>query len=321
MNKDNYSFLEYIWTVYVRRLARFKSVYLNLSMLISTTSSLENVKEHFPAITYKYRDWNDSKHKTIITKQQVYFAPPSIFWKFGDPFDCRFPVEFDFSYEANRPALEGGYPYDKSSMTRRDLEFELKRQHRVNTETEAAQKQFIQNYYDLSNHHLGILSITGRNDNLKIWESNYAVDFNGFCVGIDFRECLNELAKAGIGGGTVSYVASDTAPLKYVSTYNRNSDEVIAHHIELTHTKYKQYTFEEEYRLTKRFFSNKLWSNIPNEDRLFTVPKECFKTVTFGYKMPEASRQEIVQACTEQGLVVDFNVASPSEDGLVLIKT
>jgi hypothetical protein len=289
-------------------------------MFFSSTSSLENVKEYFPVITYKYRDWNDPNHKTIITAQQVFFAPPSIFWKLGDIHDCRFPVEFDFSYEANRPALEGGYPYDKSGMTRKDLEFELRRQYRINMGTESAQKEFVQKYYDLANHHLGILSITGRNDNLKIWQSGYAVDFNGFCVGIDFRDCLPELAGAGIGGGTISYVPPGTPALNNVSTYTHTTDEVMSHHLELIHTKYEEYNFEEEYRLTKRLYSNKLWSDIPVMDRLFTVPKRCFKTVTFGYRMPETLRQEIVQACVQQDLAVDFFVASLAADGSVILE-
>lgn len=284
-------------------------------MYTSSITSLENVKDYFPDITYKYRDWNDPYHKTILTNQQVYFAPPSSFWKMGDPYDCRFPVEFDFSFEANRIALERGYPYDTSGMSRRDLEFELRRQHHINAGTEEAKRKFMERYYTSSSHHLGVLSITGRNNNLKIWQSKYAVHFHGFCVGINFRECIQELADNHIGGGNIMYVTSETPPIKHISVFTHSQDEVIGLHLKLIHTKYETFSFEEEYRLTKRFYQHPILGPTAQADRLFTVPKHCFKSVTFGYKMPDRDRQEIVQVCADQNLTVDFYVASPAIDG------
>ena len=46
----------------------------------------------FPPVVYKYRNWNDQNHKTIITQKEVFFASPS---SFDDPHDCRIPIRHD----------------------------------------------------------------------------------------------------------------------------------------------------------------------------------------------------------------------------------
>lgn len=289
-------------------------------MLSVQTTSLDNVREYFPEITYKYRDWSNPHHKTIITEQQVFFSPPSAFWEMGDEHDCRFPIEWDFSYDASRGALDRLFPEDRSGIRPKDFEILLKQRHYFNVGTPERQARFIDNYYELSNRRLGVLSITGRNDNLEIWQSPYANDFTGFCVGIDFKACLQELAKANIGGGEIKYVPRDHPSFKYVSASTRPDDEVMSLHIELIHTKYVEYQFEEEYRLTQRYYMDPFDAPIPKEARLFRVPRQCYKSVTFGYLMPKASRQEIVQACTFQGLNVEYFVATPTEASAVIVE-
>ena len=49
-------------------------------------ASFEEMKGEFPEILYKYRSWDDSFHKKVITHRELFFSPPT--W-FEDPKDCR----------------------------------------------------------------------------------------------------------------------------------------------------------------------------------------------------------------------------------------
>src|SRR5262245_954759 len=45
-----------------------------------------------PDTVYKYREWNNPIHKTIITQLQVFLSPPT---GFEDPLDCKNPIRYD----------------------------------------------------------------------------------------------------------------------------------------------------------------------------------------------------------------------------------
>ena len=50
-----------------------------------------------PKTLYKYRDWTNSNHRKLITKQEIYLPKPS---EFNDPFDGNIPVRWDLiTYE------------------------------------------------------------------------------------------------------------------------------------------------------------------------------------------------------------------------------
>ena len=286
-------------------------------MFISETSSIENIEENFPDILYKYRNWSDINHKTILSKQEVFFAAPE---SFSDKNDCRFPIDWNFTYESFRPYLNATFPGDKTLLLKKDYEFELKNQYNSILGTEEKRLQFIEEYYFLSNYHLGILSLTARNDNTEIWKSDYAVNFSGFCVGIDFKKCLELLAKNKIGGGKISYVPESHPKFEYVSPHLTTGNEVLELFIKTLHTKYLPYGFEEEYRLTKYLFDNDYWNEVLIEDRKFVVPKECFKSIIFGYKMTDSDIREIINLCNQQELKVDFFKAILTDKDQVLLE-
>ncbi len=156
-------------------------------MVISETSSIEKVKENFPDILYKYRKWANPLHKTIISDQELFFAAPD---SFTDKRDCRFPLDWNFTYEFFQPFLETTFNGGKSQLLEKDYEFELRNQYNKILGNKEKEENFIEEYYQLSNHHLGVLSLTARNNNIDIWKSDYADNFKGFCVGINFKDCL-----------------------------------------------------------------------------------------------------------------------------------
>lgn len=95
-------------------------------MIISEIYSVENIKKNFPEILYKYRDWSDPFHKTILTNQELFFAAPD---RFLDKNDCRFPIEWDFSFSFFKPILKANLKADKSQMLEKDYDFEIKNEY------------------------------------------------------------------------------------------------------------------------------------------------------------------------------------------------
>jgi hypothetical protein len=63
-----------------------------LMEIIETISKKTFEEMNLPDTIYKYRNWDDPFHKTIITQQEVYFAKPT---SFEDPLDCKNPVRYD----------------------------------------------------------------------------------------------------------------------------------------------------------------------------------------------------------------------------------
>ena len=291
-------------------------------MMFFEEVDIEDARRLLPdGLTYKYRDWDDKFHKTIITKQEVFFASAEQLHALGDKYDCYSPIDWDFSFESHRPILEKYFPGDKATMSKRDYEFSLRQFHREKAGTEYRQKQYIQNYYQLSTKLLGILSLTERNDNLKIWESElYAKDFTGFCVGFDFRKCIHKLSDSHIGGGNVIYIPHSHPKIVHRMVFNDSKEEYLQMHIEQVHRKFIDYEHEEEYRLIMRLYDKGLEYTPTISDRQFIVPKFCYKNVTFGYKMNPSAIDEIIQSCQDQYLQVDFFTATPDGAGGVQIK-
>lgn len=278
--------------------------------------SIDDVKNLMPDMLYKFRNWELEKHKTILTKQEIFFSSP---YGFTDQFDCRYPINFDMTFERIRPILDYYYPYEKSQVTRRDLDFFLRDHYRKRFGTSAQQQSLIDQWYKDSNDVLGVVSLTTRRDNYAMWGSEYANDFQGFGVGIDFSDCVPELMENHTGGGHVEYVPEDYPKMEFISAALSTHDELVKFHMDLVHRKYETFAFEEEYRLTKRLYQPLYPNGIRVEDRLFQIPKRCFKELLFGCKTPPSYIEEIRTVCQKQGLNVNFFMATHNETKEVVV--
>lgn len=62
-----------------------------MNIVSVSRTSIDGI-EDIPDIVYKYRDWENELHKTIITDRKVYFAEPT---SFEDPLDCKIEVDYE----------------------------------------------------------------------------------------------------------------------------------------------------------------------------------------------------------------------------------
>lgn len=276
----------------------------------------EKLQYIIPPVTYKYRDWDKDFHKSILTKQEIYFSSA---YEFEDELDCRFPVEFDFSYEDIEKRMLFDFKGRKDTTLNLDqikslAKYAYKERFDTTDKRESRRKQF----YELFNHSIGIYCVSCRNDNTHMWKK-YANDFNGICVGTAFYDCRDELLDSNIGGRNINYVDENFPPLKYVGALEENKDYALEiFFMDMVFTKYDSWSQEEEFRLFKIFIEDRL-DKIPTSSRLLKIPKPCFKEIIFGANLSPQSKREIVIVCDQEGLNVKFSVACPDVDNLVRI--
>lgn len=233
------------------------------------TDDSEEIKAMFPNILYKYRMWEDPFHKSILTNQNVYFASA---YQFIDPKDCRFPVDFDFSYERAEAFFMHDIRKNKNRLwTDEQIKSFAKYKHNEGFGSPEKQDQKKQDFYRLFNHHQGILCLCKRNDVPSMW-NEYGEEFKGFCVGVSLNDYIDDLKQNLIFGGTVSYVEANFPPLKYVWASEAKEYELPLFFLRLITTKYDNFKHEDEYRLGK-YFPGSPQRTVTDVDRIYKVPK------------------------------------------------
>ena len=289
-------------------------------MLFFEDITTEEAKELIPERLYKYRLWSKPIHRSTITKRQVWFASPKSLQEMGDKDDCRHPIEWNWDFDKHRAIIDAGFPGDKSALSPDEYERTLRQVHQSAVGTPDLQAQYIEEYYKLTTKLIGVLSVSRRNDNIALWQSKlYAKNFRGFCVGYNFQECLYGLTHKHVGGADIRYVKRDASKIEHRSS-REATGAYLAMHLEQVNRKFTEYKHEEEYRFIVRVYENGLDYELTDEDRTFTVPPFCYKSVTFGFRMKQTAISEIIQACGEENLKVDFFMASPTLTGTVRLK-
>ena len=240
-----------------------------------------------PKVLYKYRNWSDVLHKTILSQQIVFMANPSTF---EDPLDCKLVKRFDLltdeqlfqvyltHSEKNNSSFtaEGHYQYAVDSF----------KQSPMHNNEHIKQLQF--NHLVEFFKRFGVLSLTANPFNNMMW-TKYSDKNKGFCVGFNSDEMFQHLG----GGGRVLYY--DELPIILPT------DDFSIEHRKQVFSKEKKWEFEEEYR-THKFYPYEA-STI---DRSIILPKRCFKEVIFGNSISETDRDEIIALCKSQELEVVF---------------
>ena len=284
--------------------------------------TVEQSKALFPNKLYKFRNWNDLEkfkfHKDIISQMELYFPNPK---EFEDKFDCRFPIEFDFSFETMRTRMRNSYFSSNGIKTLNNAQLDslIKYNYKERFGTIEKQKEKEDEFYTDFRNTLAIYSFSKSNDNLKMWEK-YGDNFNGFCVGFNFRENLESLQCSLLFGTEIEYVEYESEKLPYPSSFNdKNEDDFSELFIDLISKKYKLWNFENEFRLCKQNFDELNFSNIPAFNNKFQIPKGCFFELIFGYKMEQKYRLEIEKYCEVNKLPVSFKIAE-YHNGIVEIR-
>jgi hypothetical protein len=253
--------------------------------------------EGIPETLYKYRSWGMKFHKSLLNDQEIFLASPA---NLNDPFDASLP----FRYKQEELTPENIYKKlievgrkNWPDMTERELqEMAYKRQQSGVFENGEYWKEQHAQSRDSMHKTFGILSCTTKNDNLLMW-AHYADSHRGFCVGMNSEILFNT-----VGGaiGRVNYADSfPTMPL---------FDQNTSYMVEMLNTKSPEWSYEDEFRLTKGGASNKA----------FQLPKEAITEVIFGCNMSEQDRKEIIEALDSKLPHVKIFDATPSLEHFTL---
>ena len=218
-----------------------------------------------PKTVYKYRDWNNSFHRKILSQQQIYLPSPA---EFNDPFDCKLPIAYHLLENDTNLELEYISAFVNKYYAALSPELKEAKIKKILAQGNYKKPEAI---YELNNeiqeyinNYAGIYCITAIRDNILMW-SHYANNHTGFCVGFNSKllfDCFHE-------GQDINYVKD--FPL--ISPI----DEKLIQWNKLVFTKSDMWDYEIEYRLYKQ----------GKTKTTFTIPRESITEIIVGYKMEE----------------------------------
>lgn len=240
-------------------------------LFIVYLSIMENFG-NIPQTLYKYRVWSEKFHKTLLTKGEIFLASPA---QFNDPFDSSLPFRYiekelteDNIFKKLMEVGRKAWPeLTEEELHRRSYE----RQKSGVFENGDYWKEFHDDFKKNIHTTFGVISLTSKNDNLLMW-AHYANSHKGMCVGLD-RDILYETISGTIG------------PVNYAGHFPEMSlfDNTTANIIKMLNTKSEHWIYEDEYRLTKIYSANKV----------YTLPFKAIKEIVLGCNMPMEEKQEI----------------------------
>jgi len=139
-----------------------------------------------PPLLYKYRTWENEKHRRILTNNEIFFSSAR---EFNDPFDCQLNVRWDLITDGQ--AL---------SRIKRLIKEESPNLPDMIVKTAAKHFQGQKHYRDVENlryhdseikRHLaeehGIFGLCETAEDIVMW-SHYSDCHKGFCVAFDFKK-------------------------------------------------------------------------------------------------------------------------------------
>ena len=233
-----------------------------------------------PKIVYKYRDWTNSYHKTILSKQEIYLASPS---DFNDPFDCRITPNLDHlnSDKRIREFIKTVIERYKEKLLQSNTtieEYETGLFDRLKNNKQKEQETWDNELFTIQDFHYGILSLSARWDSILMW-GHYANCHAGFCVG--FHE--DKLSNSGhFGrGGLVKYH-------KEFPFIDPKEDFTPERAFRETFTKARDWSYEIEYRLFK-FFKDK------QANRIVTLDKSFYAELILGLNFPNKDMKAVLE--------------------------
>ena len=254
-----------------------------------------------PDMVYKYRFWDDTYHKEIISEQIVFMAKPS---SFEDKLDCKLQKRYDLmtSQDIYNKYLEDSKKKNPNWTRQQHRKFARDWFEKSPLRNKEQVKYIQKEHFEEFDSRFGVLSLTANPKLLPMWKK-YSNSHKGFCVGFDTKKMFENLG----GGGEVTYY--DELPNIL------HSDRFEIEHSKQVFSKEKKWSFEEEYR------THKFYPKIATDtDRRIKLPKNCYKEIIFGANMPDNDRNEIISICKNQGLDVEFYIENISENNEIIIE-
>jgi len=256
-----------------------------------------------PATVYKYRNWDDKWHKTIITDRQVYMSAPM---DFEDKLDCKNHIRYDlltddeirwkYYMESKMDSSRAHLPETEHQKFAEEW-FQISPLHDQEKIKELQEQDFI-----AFNERTGILCLTANPIRPEMW-AKYSQEHTGFCVGFNPNIMFKYLG----GGQEVIYCD----PLPTIKP--RPWDSFESQMIKQIYHKENKWAFEEEYR-TQTFNINPL----KKEQRVVTLPIEAYKEIIFGARISNSARMEIMGFAKQLLPHVQYKQAEIVNDKIIL---
>ena len=234
---------------------------------------------NLPEVVYKYRCWNNEKHKRIIAERKVFMAEPK---SFEDPLDCK--IQADYSGLSPKRIREVCLRHSRLDYPDRNRREHREYAKKSRTEgpfgnlsrTRQLQEQMFEQY----NAQIGVLSLTANVRSLAMWEK-YSDNHKGFAVGFNPLVMFKHLG----GGGPVTYY--DTLPIVRptpIHSYDEQRDYQV-------YSKLSKWSFEEEYRThIFRPYSMAI------EDRIIQLPPEAYDEIVIGADMSDDMVEDLLNS-------------------------
>jgi hypothetical protein len=240
-----------------------------------------------PRVVYKYRDWDNEHHKKILTQNQLYFSSPK---DFNDPFDCRIAPDLtlleseeEIDICVRRMASDILDRLESDGVSADDFINSLKET--LTRDIGKSQRDFEHLHFNSQDFLYGVLSFGGRWDSILMW-SHYGNHHQGFCIGLD----ITKLIDFGHLGNAGPVIYQEDFPVIHPNNTSAKSmfDE--------THTKSKEWEYEDEYRYFKIFPDE-----VPDM-RLVTIPNDFYSELIIGINCPTEHREQLVERAKEKSI-------------------
>ncbi len=258
-------------------------------------------RDKYPPLVYKYRNWVDDNHKSVLRQNKLFFTSPK---DFNDPFDYKIPHDYSLlntdekitSYLNKKKEYRQsqGFPIDTAFIQMLE-----KFGQRIKNEPDKVQEEYNSLYFEGGDNHYGVLSLSERWDSILMW-SHYGDFHKGYCVGLWEEKMRNSILAT---GGRIYYPADNEFP-----KIDPLGDE-IENMVLQSHAKSSDWKYEEEYRLSKVWYPE-----VPTiEQRIQVVPNDFFAEIIIGLSASTETRKEIIQLGKEKGIKVYQAIKGPSK--------
>jgi len=234
-------------------------------------------------ILYKYRDWQNKHHKTLLTDCELWFSSCK---HFNDPFDCKIITQYEGATDEQlrkhfQETLDGGYPEADERQREELLQGAISRIRDPLARAEQNRK-----WDEAKENDFGIFTLSRTKKNILMW-SHYAANQTGFCVGLH-RPSLDHAFDA-IYTNRDIYVDQDEVE------YSESYPQILPCDIDgnpvplaLQRTllvKSENWRYEEEYR----------YILFDHTDLPLQIPRSVIVEIILGCQMPDKYRQEIIE--------------------------
>jgi hypothetical protein len=243
---------------------------------------MDNEKKETPKIIYKYRDWNNSDHRRIITHREIYFSSPL---SCDEHHECNLPTDFDSVTEDDlfnfylRRICKNPNPTPKDfedacQFVKETSFYDSKHREKWEIESRNELDEFI-----------SIFSVSATYSNMHLWDT-FAKERKGFCIGIDTSKIMGNKEIFGSCGRVNYYCIHKPPKLKALHFDKKESVEDM---FLLTFSLPIIFEDEEEFRFIKTQMV----------DKKVQLTKDYFKEIILGESMDKSAREEIIKACKD----------------------